>query len=107
MKKILSIIILSLLLCSVFAVTAFATDSTEKSPCEGCEICNPGKEVNIDDMPEMEFKIDGSAFVESLGYMGKGLVGIFIVTLVIVGVVAILNWHGRSMEKRKQNKKDN
>lgn len=58
------------------------------------------------EMPPMEFKVNGSNFLTSLGYMGKGMVGIFVVTLVIIGVVAILNWHGRSLEKRNQNKED-
>ena len=60
-------------------------------------------------MKEMEFEIDGEtfqSFLESLGYMGKGMFGIFVVTLVIIGAVAILNWHGRSLERRNQNKKD-
>lgn len=62
------------------------------------------KWVPNDEMPPMEFKINGGNFVTSLGYMGKGLVGIFVVTLVIIGVVATLNWHGRSLEKRNKNK---
>ncbi|MBO5261953.1 MAG: InlB B-repeat-containing protein [Clostridia bacterium] len=62
------------------------------------------KWVPNDEMPPMEFKINGGNFLISLGYMGKGLIGIFVVTLVIIGVVATLNWHGRSLEKRNQNK---
>lgn len=62
------------------------------------------KWVENGEMPPMEFKINGGNFLTSLGYMGKGMVGIFVVTLVIIGVVATLNWHGRSLEKRNQNK---
>ena len=104
MKKLLVIVSLILALCSFLSVTVFATGEST-NPCQGCEICNPKEDVSIDEMPEMEFQIDGEGFLESLGYMGKGMVGIFVVTLVIVGVVAILNWHGRSLERRN-NKKD-
>ena len=104
MKKLLAVVSLMLLLCSLFAFTVLATDESLPNACAGCEVCNPSEEANIDDMPEMEFKVNGSAFVDALGYMGKGMLGIFIVTLVIVGVVAILNWHGRSLEKRNNNK---
>ena len=62
------------------------------------------KWVPNDEMPPMEMKINGDAFVESLGLMAKGLIGIFVVTLVIIGVVAILNWHGRSLDRRKNKK---
>ena len=60
------------------------------------------KWVPNDEMPPMEVKIDGKAFLNSLGLMGKGMIGIFVVTLVIIGVVAILNWHGRSLENRRK-----
>lgn len=30
-------------------------------------------------------------FLESLAYMGKGMLGIFIVTLIIIGVTMLLN----------------
>ena len=105
MKKLLVILSLTVMLALALSVSAFATgDKAEaQSPCAGCEVCNPTK-IEMDEMPPMEFELDGEAFVESLGYMGKGLVGIFVVTLVIIGVVATLNWHGRSLEKRNQNK---
>ena len=64
------------------------------------------KWVPSGEMPPMEIDFNGENFVESLGLMGKGMIGIFVVTLVIIGVVAILNWHGRSLERRN-NKKDN
>ena len=57
------------------------------------------------EMPPMNFDFNGDNFVTSLGFMGKGMVGIFVVTAVIIGVVAILNWHGRSLERR--NNKNN
>ena len=61
------------------------------------------------EMPPMDFSFDDETldnFTTSLGYMGKGMVGIFVVTLVIIGVVAILNWHGRSLEKRNERKEN-
>ena len=64
------------------------------------------KWVPSGEMPPMEFEINGGTFVDSLSYMGQGMLGIFVVTLVIIGVVAILNWHGRHLEK-KYNKEDN
>lgn len=102
MKKLMVLVSLIAVLCLILCMPVLATEEV-KDPCAGCEICNP-EEIKMEDMPEMVFDINGAAFVESLGYMGKGLVGIFVVTLVIIGVVAILNWHGRSMERRNKNK---
>ena len=62
------------------------------------------KWVPNDEMPPMQVKLDGDSFLYSLGLMGKGIIGIFVVTLVIVGVVAILNGHGKSLEDRQKNK---
>ena len=106
MKKLLVILSLAVVLCTLLALPSFAAEEKAPTACEGCEVCNPKEETSLDDMPEMEFNIDGEAFLDSLGYMGKGMLGIFVVTLVIVGVVAILNWHGRSLERRN-NKEDN
>lgn len=103
MKKLLLIISLALVLCTLLCVTALATEEVINT-CIGCEVCNPtSTEVN-DEMPPMKVQINGAAFVESLGLMGKGMVGIFVVTLVIIGVVAILNWHGKTMDDRKNKK---
>lgn len=100
MKKLLVILSLALVLCSLFALCVSATEEAV-NPCEGCEICNPQEGGSMDEMKPMEFKIDFDAFVNSLGLMGKGMIGIFVVTLIIVGVVAILNWHGKSLEDRR------
>ena len=106
MKRFLSVLLLSLLLVSLLSLTAFATEQKEAgtSTCENCEVCNPDK-AEVKNTKEMEFKIDTDAFVDSLSLMGKGMVGIFVVTLVIIGVVATLNWHGKSLEER--NNKSN
>ena len=37
------------------------------------------------------FTIDFQAFLNALPYMGKGMLGIFIVIMVIWGLVALLN----------------
>ena len=39
----------------------------------------------------MNFEISIDKLMESLPIMGKGMIGIFLVTLVIVGVVYLLN----------------
>lgn len=39
----------------------------------------------------MNFTVDFDAFLNSLPYMGKGMLGIFVVTAVIVVVVNALN----------------
>lgn len=103
MKKLLAILSLALVLCSLFALCVCATEE-KANPCEGCEICNPTENSAEQEMKPMEFKIDFDAFVSSLGLMGKGMIGIFVVTLIIVGVVAILNWHGKSLEDRRNKK---
>lgn len=89
MKKLLVTLSFVLILCSMFALSVFAESGS-----------------SMDEMKEMNFSWNWDGFVNSLGFMGKGMLGIFVVTLVIVGVVAILNWHGRSLEKRN-NKKEN
>ena len=99
MKKILAVLLVALIVCSAFALTAFATES--KAADTGAK-----EEPSIENMKEIEFEIDGEAFVDSLEFLGKGMFGIFVVTLVIIGAVAVLNWHGRSLERRNQNKKD-
>ena len=94
MKKILVFALMLLVLVSTFALCVLA-ESTEAS----------GEEQNaMDEMPPMEIRIDGEAFVNSLGLMLKGMIGIFVVTLVIIGVVAILNWHGKTLEDRNNRK---
>ncbi|MBE6674263.1 MAG: hypothetical protein E7596_04050 [Ruminococcaceae bacterium] len=106
MKKLLLVISLALALCAVLGITALAAEE-EKTPnelpstCIGCEVCNPTSEEVNGEMPPMKVQINGEAFVDSLVLMGKGMVGIFVVTLVIIGVVAILNWHGKTLDDRK------
>ena len=96
MKKILIFTLVLLVLASALTISVFAqAESTETS----------GEEKNaMDEMPPMEFHIDGEAFLVSLGLMAKGMIGIFVVTLVIIGVVAILNWHGKTLEDRNNRK---
>ena len=50
----------------------------------------------------MNFTIDFAAFLASLPYMGKGMLGIFIVTALIVLVVNALN--NIPEKKSKKNK---
>ena len=51
----------------------------------------------------MNFRIDADAFVDTLPIMGKGMLGIFIVTAVIVITVAVLN----KVTGKKKNKDNN
>ena len=37
------------------------------------------------------FTIDFNAFLSALPYMGKGMLGIFIVTAIVVGCIKLLN----------------
>lgn len=39
----------------------------------------------------MNFNFNPAAFLESLPYMGKGMLGIFIVIGIIIGVTTLLN----------------
>ncbi len=39
----------------------------------------------------MNFNFNPSAFLDSLPYMGKGMLGIFIVIGIIIGVTTLLN----------------
>ena len=100
-KKLLIVLSLMLILTALMSLVSFAQG---ESPCQGCEVCNPTQEGVNDEMPPMKIRIDGEAFLHSLVLMGKGMLGIFIVTLVIIGVVAILNWHGKSMADRNAKK---
>ena len=94
MKKILVFTLILLVLVSTMALSVFA---------QATEASGEGQNA-MDEMPPMEIHIDGEAFVDSLGLMVKGMIGIFVVTLVIIGVVAILNWHGKTLEDRNNRK---
>ncbi len=44
----------------------------------------------------MNFNINTEAFLSTLPYMGKGMLGIFVVTLVIIVSIMILNRVGNN-----------
>ncbi|HIR07274.1 MAG TPA: oxaloacetate decarboxylase [Candidatus Pullichristensenella stercoripullorum] len=46
--------------------------------------------------------MDGAAFVDSLGYMLKGMVGIFLVIAIIMAVIMILNKVTGKEKKEKE-----
>ena len=52
-----------------------------------------------DDAAQTVFRIDGAAFVDSLQYMLKGMVGIFLVTALIILVLVILEKATKKQEK--------
>ncbi len=68
------------------------TEANTNSEAESGSLENGSQELTeeITDAT-MNFRIDGQAFVDSLPIMGKGMLGIFLVTAVIVITVAILN----------------
>ncbi len=103
MKKLLMVLSLILMLAVVFSLTVFAQAEKTQNPSEDYEISNLNAEAD-DEMPPMKIRIDGKAFLNSLGLMVKGMIGIFVVTLVIVGVVAVLNWHGKTLDDRKNKR---
>ncbi len=47
----------------------------------------------------MNFNIDVNAFLSTLPIMGKGMLGIFAVTLIIIAAMAILNAVGSKEDK--------
>lgn len=42
-------------------------------------------------------------FIESLGIMGKGMLGIFVVTAILIISIYVLNFIGRKIEKKKDD----
>jgi len=47
----------------------------------------------------MNFNIDVNAFLSTLPIMGKGMLGIFAVTLIIIAAMAIVNAVGSKEDK--------
>ena len=47
-------------------------------------------------------KLNVELFLETLGYMGTGLVGIFTVTAVIILSIFLLNKLGSALDKKQQ-----
>ena len=48
-------------------------------------------------------KLDIANFVTSLGIMGKGMLGIFIVTAILIISIYLLNFIGRKIESKKND----
>ena len=68
------------------------TEANTNSEAESGSLENGSQELTEEiTVATMNFRIDGQAFVDSLPIMGKGMLGIFLVTAVIVITVAILN----------------
>ena len=47
--------------------------------------------------------INVPAFIESLSIMGKGMLGIFIVTAILILSIYVLNFIGRRIENKKDD----
>lgn len=92
-KRLLTLFVLVLMLACVFAQGVFASEvagdtTAEESVCD-CPECHPS-EVEAE-MPPMEFKFDIESLGSSALIMGKGMLGIAIVTAIIIAIVMILN----------------
>lgn len=48
------------------------------------------------------FEFHPLSFIENLAYMGKGMLGIFVVIGVIVGITCLLNFLASKNRKEKQ-----
>lgn len=62
-------------------------------------LLTPAWALADDAAPKTVFRIDGAAFVDSLQYMLKGMVGIFLVTALIILVLVILEKVTKKQEK--------
>lgn len=89
-KKIFVLLVLILMLTCAFAQNVFAeAAATDEFICD-CPTCNPTEEAE-DEMPPMDFKFDVRTLGSSALIMGKGMLGIAIVTAIIIAIVMLLN----------------
>lgn len=110
-NKIILILTLILVIGCVFAIPAFAsTDSSDANVSTDTPPVVGGDEQNPTEEHKMTFKFDIGALVRSeegklapLAMMGLGMVGIFIVTLVIIAVVYALNKINLEAKKDENN----
>ena len=101
MKK-LFVILLTLLMVLALPVSAMAADPAEEAATEvavetdenGVEIKNPETEVLEEEGPKTTFGFFPATLAETLPIMGMGMLGIFLVTLVIILAVLILSKFG-------------
>lgn len=85
------------LACPMLAVAEAAGSETDAA-AQAAQLAHPAQE-SLQAAPKTVFHIDGAAFVDSLQYMLKGMVGIFLVTAIIILAVVIL-------EKATKKKED-
>lgn len=52
---------------------------------------------------DVQMQINIPNFIESLGIMGKGMLGIFMVTVILIISVYVLNFLGRKLENKKDD----
>ena len=101
MKK-LFVILLTLLMVLALPVSAMAADSAEEAATEaavetdenGVEVKNPETEILEEEGPKTTFGFFPATLAETLPIMGMGMLGIFLVTLVIILAVLILSKFG-------------
>ena len=94
--KIITLLLSLILTFSVFALSAFASESTESVN----EAVNEATSNKI----EIDFNFD--RFVDSLQYMWKGMLCIFIVIGAIILSIYVLNKAMNALEAKKKNESE-
>lgn len=109
-NKIILILTLILVIGCVFALPTFASAEPATDSNAATDGTNVGDEASSAEESGMTFKFDLGSLVRSedgklapLAMMGLGMVGIFIVTLVIIGVVYALNMINIGEKKNDNN----
>ena len=98
MKKLLVILLtllmilaLPVLVLAEEAATEAATEAAVETDENGVEVKNPETEILEEEGPKTTFGFFPATLVETLPIMGMGMLGIFLVTLVIILAVLVLS----------------
>ena len=94
--KILTLLLSLILTFSVFAISAFASESTESI----------NEAINEATSNKIEIDFSFERFVDSLQYMWKGMLCIFIVIFVLIVFVYLLNGMSSRIEAIKADKEN-
>ncbi|MBQ7906822.1 MAG: hypothetical protein IJ309_02495 [Clostridia bacterium] len=102
-KKILLVISMVLALASVFSMVAFASTPecthVDVNTDNVCDICQSALNTK-----QMEFKFDPNSLGNTVPILCTGMLGIFIVTTIIIGIVILLNTILEIVDKKRKNK---
>ena len=98
MKKLLVILLtllmilaLPVLVLAEEAATEAATEAAVETDENGIEVKNPETEILEEEGPKTTFGFFPATLAETLPIMGMGMLGIFLVTLVIILAVLVLS----------------